>query len=103
MLPSGYVLLSFLHRINIADFKTMSGKSVTSGKAIILHICTVKSLIKTAGGKDIWVLITIGTGIKTEKPGLQFSGESRAVICLEKNWHQALLKLFLRNQHYQKI
>jgi hypothetical protein len=36
-------------------------------------LCSVKSLIKTAGGKDIW-LITIGTGIRDSKPGVAVVG-----------------------------
>ena len=36
-------------------------------------ICTIKSLVKTAGGKDIWVL-TIGTGNKDSKPGIAVFG-----------------------------
>lgn len=36
-------------------------------------ICTVKSVIKTAGGKDIWV-VTIGTGNKDTKPGIALFG-----------------------------
>ncbi len=36
-------------------------------------LCSVKSLIKTAGGKDIW-LITIGTGTRDSKPGVAVVG-----------------------------
>ena len=36
-------------------------------------VCSVKSLVKTAGGKDIWVL-TIGTGDKDNKPGIAVFG-----------------------------
>ena len=36
-------------------------------------LCSVKSLAKTAGGNDIW-LITIGTGDKDTKPGIVIAG-----------------------------
>ena len=36
-------------------------------------ICSVKSLVKTAGGKDIW-LVTIGTGTMEAKPGIAILG-----------------------------
>jgi len=36
-------------------------------------LCSVKSLIKTTGGKDIW-LITIGTGTRDSKPGVAVVG-----------------------------
>ena len=36
-------------------------------------LCSVKSLVKTAGGKDIWV-ITIGTGTADSKPGVAVVG-----------------------------
>jgi hypothetical protein len=36
-------------------------------------LCSVKSLVKTAGGKDIW-LITIGTGTRDSKPGVAIVG-----------------------------
>ncbi len=37
------------------------------------ELCTVSSLVKTAGGKDIW-LITAGTGNKDSKPGVVIVG-----------------------------
>jgi len=36
-------------------------------------LCSARSLVKTAGGKDIW-LITIGTGTKDSKPGVAIVG-----------------------------
>jgi hypothetical protein len=36
-------------------------------------LCSVKSLVKTASGKDIW-LITIGTGTRDSKPGVAVVG-----------------------------
>jgi hypothetical protein len=37
------------------------------------QICSVRSLAKTAGGKDIWV-ISIGSGIRDSKPGIAVFG-----------------------------
>ena len=37
------------------------------------ELCSVRSLVKTAGGKDIW-LITIGTGTMDSKPGVAVVG-----------------------------
>lgn len=37
------------------------------------ELCSVRSLLKTAGGKDIW-LITIGTGTMDSKPGVAVVG-----------------------------
>jgi hypothetical protein len=36
-------------------------------------LCSAKSLVKTAGGKEVW-LITIGTGAKDSKPGVAIVG-----------------------------
>jgi hypothetical protein len=54
------------------DFKSMSGK-ITSLSSKYPALCTVKSLVKTSGGKDIWVL-TIGTGNNDNKPGIAVIG-----------------------------
>jgi hypothetical protein len=54
------------------DFKTMSQKINKLG-GDYKSLCSVKSLVKTAGGKDIWV-ITIGTGDKENKPGIAVFG-----------------------------
>ena len=54
------------------NFKTMSQKIEALSREYP-SICSVKSLVKTAGGKDIWVL-TIGTGNKDSKPGIAVFG-----------------------------
>jgi len=36
-------------------------------------LCSARSIVKTAGGKDIW-LITIGTGNRDSKPGVAITG-----------------------------
>jgi hypothetical protein len=55
-----------------SNYKTMSQKVEALTKEFPLF-CTSKSLIKTAGGKDIWI-ITIGTGDKDNKPGIAIVG-----------------------------
>jgi hypothetical protein len=64
--------LSLSAQIQYSNFKTMSQKIDALGKEFP-SICSVKSLVKTAGGKDIWVL-TIGTGDKDSKPGIAVFG-----------------------------
>lgn len=55
-----------------SNFKTMSEK-VDAMARQYPSICSARSLIKTSGGKDIWVL-TIGTGTKDNKPGIAIFG-----------------------------
>ena len=54
------------------NFKTMSQKIDALGKEYP-SLCSVKSLVKTYGGKEIWV-ISIGTGDKDNKPGIAVLG-----------------------------
>jgi hypothetical protein len=54
------------------DFKTMSQKINKLGTDYA-SLCSVKSLVKTSGGKDIWVL-SIGTGDRDKKPGIAVLG-----------------------------
>lgn len=54
------------------DFKSMSQKINTLSKKYP-GVCSIKSLVKTSGGKDIWVM-TIGTGTPDEKPGIAVLG-----------------------------
>ena len=65
-----WVQLSGQNQYN--DFKTMSQKINKIG-IDYSSLCTVKSLVKTSDGKDIWVL-TIGTGDKEKKPGIAVFG-----------------------------
>jgi hypothetical protein len=55
-----------------SDFKTMSKKIEALNKEYP-SLCSSRSIVKTAGGKDIWVL-TIGTGDKDSKPGIAIFG-----------------------------
>jgi murein tripeptide amidase MpaA len=54
------------------DFRTMSQKIIKMGTDYTA-LCSVKALVKTAGGKEIWML-TIGTGDKDNKPGIAVFG-----------------------------
>ena len=59
-------------RYSIDTYNTISQKISQLGKS---HpsLCEVKTLVKTVGGKDVFVL-TIGTGIKDMKPGIAIMG-----------------------------
>ncbi len=79
--PFKFLLLSLLLCIGLlklsaqnqySNYRTMSQKIDALSKEFP-SICTVRSLVKTAGGKDIWV-ITIGTGDKDNKPGIAVFG-----------------------------
>jgi len=55
-----------------SNFKTMSQKTEALAREYP-SLCSVKSIVKTSGGKDIWVL-TIGTGDKDSKPAIAVAG-----------------------------
>jgi len=65
-------LLQLNAQTQYSNFRTMSQKIDALGKEYA-SICSVKSLVKTFGGKDIWV-ITIGSGNKDSKPGIAIFG-----------------------------
>lgn len=54
------------------SFSELSGKTEALAREYPA-LCSVKSLVKTAGGKDIFVL-TIGTGDKDQKPAIAIFG-----------------------------
>jgi hypothetical protein len=54
------------------DHAAISRKAAELGRQYP-DLCSVKSLVKTAGGKEIW-LITIGTGTRDSKPGVAIAG-----------------------------
>ncbi len=66
----GYLQLSAQNQYS--NSKTMSQK-IDALSREYPSICAIKSLVKTAGGKDIWVL-TIGTENKDSKPGIAVFG-----------------------------
>jgi hypothetical protein len=54
------------------DFKSMSQK-INKLATDYSSLCSVKSLVRTLGGKDIWIL-SIGTGDRDKKPGIAVFG-----------------------------
>lgn len=73
------MLLTFLYgwvqisgQKQYSDFKGLSQKINKLGTDYV-SLCSVKSIIKTSGGKDIWVL-SIGTGDRDKKPGIAILG-----------------------------
>ena len=65
------------------DYKSMVRKIQSlSGRSSA--VCSVRSLAKTAGGKEIWV-ISIGSGNKDSKPGIAIFGGLREAIFLAGN------------------
>jgi hypothetical protein len=70
LIPFAWVQLSGQGQYN--DFRSMSQKINKLGSDYSA-LCSVKSLVKTSGGKDIWVL-TIGTGDRDKKPGIAVFG-----------------------------
>ncbi len=66
------VILRLPAQAQYSNFKTMSQKIDLLSHEYPL-LCSVKSLAKTAGGKEIRV-ITIGTGEKDNKPGIALFG-----------------------------
>ena len=84
-----------------SDFKTMSHRLEVLGRDYH-SICTSKSLIKTAGGKDIWVL-TIGTDEKDNKPGVAVLGGIEGNHLLGKELAFGFAELILKNASSPEI
>ncbi len=59
-------------QVRYDNFKTLSQKIATLEREYP-GLCTVKSLVKSAGNKDIWA-IEIGTGKKEQKPAIAVVG-----------------------------
>lgn len=55
-----------------SDFSTLT-RRINTLKDKYPQLCTVQSLVKTAGGREIW-LLTAGTGNRDEKPGIVICG-----------------------------
>jgi hypothetical protein len=65
-------ILQLSAQVQYSNYSAMSQKIAALSKEYPA-LCTVKSLVKTAGGKEIWVM-TIGTGDKDNKPGIAVFG-----------------------------
>ena len=83
------------------DFKSMSGIIEKLGKDYP-GLCTVKSLIKTKGGKDIFV-ITIGLGEKDSKPGIAIFGGVEGSHVLGKELALGFAESVLKDASGQEI
>jgi hypothetical protein len=55
-----------------SDYRTLTSKISALGK-VNPAVCSVRSLVRTEGGKEIW-LLTIGTGDAGTKPGIAVLG-----------------------------
>jgi hypothetical protein len=65
-------------------------------------LCTVKSLIKTAGGREIWV-ITIGIGNKDSKPGIAVFGGVEGNYILGKELASGFASTLLKESSAPEI
>ena len=65
-------------------------------------LCNVRSLAKTAGGKDIW-LVTIGTGDSDNKPAVAILEVSRAITSLAGNSPLGVADNILKNSGVREI
>ncbi len=59
-------------------------------------LCLVKSLVKTMGGNELW-LITIGTGIKDTKPGVAIAGGIDGKYLLGRELAMGFAESLLKN------
>jgi hypothetical protein len=84
-----------------SNFETMTRKIETLSKEFPL-LCTVKSLVKTGGGKDIWVM-TIGTGDKDSKPGIAVAGGVEGSHLLGKELASGFAESLLRESSSPEI
>ncbi|MBA4321236.1 MAG: peptidase [Odoribacter sp.] len=94
-----WVQLSGQGRYN--DFRSMSQKINKLGTDYS-SLCSVKSLVKTAGGKDIWV-VTIGTGDKDRKPGIAVVGGIEGSYLLGKELALGFAENLLRESANPEI
>lgn len=84
-----------------SNFKTMSQKIDALSKEYP-SLCTIKSLVKTAGGKEIWV-ISIGTGNKDSKPGIAVFGGVEGSHILGKELAAGFASSILKESESKEI
>jgi hypothetical protein len=77
------------------DHKQISQKAEALGRQYP-DLCTAKSLVNTMGGNDIW-LITIGTGIKDNKPGVAIVGGIDGKYLLGRDLAMGFAENLLKN------
>lgn len=83
------------------NFATMSQKIAALAREYP-SICSVKSLVKTGGGKEIWAL-TIGTGNKDSKPGIAVFGGVEGNHILGKELAYGLASMLLKESSTVEI
>jgi hypothetical protein len=86
---------------NYSNFLTMSQKINALSKTYP-ELCSVKPLIKTAGGKEIWVL-TIGTDNKDSKPGIAVFGGVEGNHIIGKELASGFAELLLKESSSTEI
>ena len=84
-----------------SDYKTFS-KKLSALAAEYPRLCEVRSIGKTAGGKDIWVL-TIGTGEKENKPAVAVVGGVDASYLLGKELAAGFAENLLRDNEEPEV
>jgi len=94
-------LLHLSAQTQYSNFATMSQKIQTLAKENP-SLCTVKQIVKTAGGKEIWVL-TIGTGDKDNKPGIAVFGGVEGNHLLGKELALGFATTLLKESTTQEI
>jgi hypothetical protein len=99
LIPFAWVQLSGQGQYN--DFRSMSQKINKLGSDYSA-LCSVKSLVKTSGGKDIWVL-TIGTGDRDKKPGIAVFGGIEGNYLLGKELALGFAENILKESASQEI
>jgi hypothetical protein len=101
------MIILFISSLQISGQSSYSNFSAMSKKIEALNreypdLCSVKSLIRTAGGKDIWVL-TIGTGNKDSKPGIAVFGGVEGTHVLGKELASGFASMLLKESSEAEI
>jgi len=84
-----------------SNFKTMSQK-IEALTREYPSLCSVKSIVKTSGGKEIWV-VTIGTGDKDNKPAIAVVGGTDGNHILGKELALGFASSLLKNASTPEI
>jgi hypothetical protein len=84
-----------------SNFKTMS-QNIEALKSEYPENCSIRSLVKTAGGKEIWV-VTIGTGNKDSKPGVAILGGIEGSHVLGKELAAGFASMLLKESATAEI
>jgi len=94
-------ILPLFSQYKYSDFSTLT-RRINVLKDKYPRLCTVKSLVKTAGGREIWVL-TAGTGNMDEKPGIVICGGIEGNHLLGQEIAMGFAEKLLENSSSQEI